>query len=72
MIEHCVSSLRKWQRDLLYKVYVTDFLKNICGSNETPRFYDLAFSDDKSQKMQEKQETAEDIISRITNNMRDM
>ncbi len=69
MIEHCISSLRTWQHDLLYKVYVTDFLRSIRGNNNTPRFYDLMFP---NKTPQDKQETAESVIERITKNLREI
>lgn len=63
----------------MYRVYVTDALKGLieiqaarCGNSvDYRRFYD--FIDEKSKNKEEKpEETAEDVIARITNNMRNM
>lgn len=81
MIEHCISAFRKQQRDLKYRVYVTDALKDLIeiqvvkggGKVDYRRFFDLI--NDKPQKQDEpeaKEETAEDVIARITDNLINM
>lgn len=74
MIEHCVSSYQKRQKELQYRVYVTDMLKNIIdintgGKADVPRFADLMEEHHDNNKPEE---TADDVIARITQNLTDM
>lgn len=81
VIDHCISTFQKRQKDVMYRVYVTDALKDLIevqvarggGSVEYRRFYD--FIKDKSKRKEEQkspEETAEDVIARITNNLKNM
>lgn len=42
VIDHCISFFKKQQKDLIYRVYITDVLRTIAGTKNVPkRFYDL-------------------------------
>ena len=75
MIEHCISSYQKSQKELQYRVYITDMLKNCfdfitSGKADVPRFYDQI---EKTPGKEEKpEETADDVIARITQSLTDM
>lgn len=64
----------------MYRIYVTDALKDLIeiqvvkggGKVDYRRFFDLINDKPKEQESEAKEETAEDIIARIKNNMIDM
>lgn len=70
VIEHCVSAFLERQKEKAYKIYITDCLYSITnmysvshGGKEFPitkRFFEIL-----EPPKQEKQETAEDVISRM-------
>ena len=81
VVEHCISTFHQKQREMMYRVYVTDALKDLIevqvarggGNIKYRRFYDfIKEKPEKEQAEEQPEETAEDIIARIKNNMIDM
>ncbi len=81
MVEHCISTFHKNQKEMMYRIYVTDALKDLIevqvakggGDIKYRRFYDfIKEKPEKEQAEEQPEETAEDIIARIKNNMIDM
>ena len=72
MIEHCVSSYQKRQKELTYRVYMTDSVKVLIeaqyGGVELPRYIDQI----EPKKQEEPEETAEMVIARITEDLKNM
>ena len=64
----------------MYRIYVTDALKDLIeiqvvrggGKVDYRRFFDLINDKPKEQESETKEETAEDVIARITNNLMNM
>ena len=50
VIEHCISSFKKYNEEMTYRVYVTDLLKALSRQESIPRYYDLVKRDDKPKK----------------------
>ena len=50
VIEHCISSFKKYNEEMTYRVYVTDLLKALSRQESIPRYYDLVKRDKKPQK----------------------
>ena len=81
IIQHFLNEVRKDNRDRLYKIYVTDMLRNIltntAGGEERyrveKRWIELAekqASENKGEKKEEKhEETEEEVIARIRNKL---
>lgn len=79
MIDHCISTFQKNQKDLIYRVYVTNALKNLIEIQtagweeniEYPRFYDLINKkpNEQQDEQEEAAETADDVIKRIKSNL---
>lgn len=74
MIDHCISAFRKDQKELNYKLYVTDALKVIAdntmrfngGSTLSRRYYDILQDMDSTNEPDEKtDEKANSIVNRM-------
>ena len=50
VIEHCISSFKKNNEEMTYRVYVTDLLRYLTGDNKIRRYYDLVKPDKAPQK----------------------
>lgn len=50
VIEHCISSFKKYNEEKTYRIYVTDLLRFMSANNEIPRYYDLIKVDNEPQK----------------------
>ena len=81
VVEHCISTFHKNQKEMMYRIYVTDALKDLIevqvtrggGDIKYRRFYDfIKEKPEKEQTEEHPEETAEDIIARIKNNMFNM
>lgn len=68
-MEHCVSSFLEIQRNKAYKIYITDCLYSIANMYSATHGVEQAitkrFAEILEPKKQEKEETADDIISRM-------
>lgn len=68
-MEHCVSSFLEIQRNKAYKIYITDCLYSIANMYSATHGGEQAitkrFAEILEPKKQEKEETADDIISRM-------
>lgn len=67
MIEHCVSSFSKSQKDLAYKIYVTNMLYRLDRryyNDIIPTFYDT-INDKKKKDDRTAEEIKQDIMTRI-------
>lgn len=71
MIEHCISSYRKRQENLLYRVYLTDGLKILVEGkrcDEFPRYLEMITPETDSEEQEKSaEEQAEEIKRRINN-----
>lgn len=75
MIEHCISVFCKNQKELQYKIYVTDALKAISentarqlidgGVVMSVRFFDLIAKKETTQEVKTGDQVAEEVISAI-------
>ena len=66
MVEYCAAKYVERQRDLLYRMYITDAIKARYDLNV--RYYDLAFPDLQQEETEEEAERkAEEIKNRIKN-----
>lgn len=73
MIKHCISLIEKETEEKNYRTYVADILWAIMQRSgmetvEVPRYAELT----EKKKEPQKQETAEDVIERISNNLLNM
>lgn len=70
MIDHCVSTIRKWREEESYKVYVTDVLRQIlvevAEQNKKDATAIQRFSDMAHPKQEKKEtRTAEEVVDGI-------
>ena len=80
IIQHFLNEVRKENRERLYKVYVTDMLKNIltntAGGEERyrveKRWIELAEKPTAEKKEEKPEETEEEVIARIRNKLSKM
>lgn len=67
VMEYCISSLRKWEKELEYRVYITDALKaiaentakNVGGTFLTKRYVDSVLPSNK------KEVTSAQVVSKM-------
>lgn len=50
VIEHCISSFKKYNEEKTYRIYVTDLLRHLSGNNSIVRYYDLITPNTEPQK----------------------
>ena len=80
IIQHFLNGVRKENRERLYKVYVTDVLRNILtntvGGEERyrveKRWIELAEKTPAEKKEEKPEETEEEVIARIRNKLSKM
>ena len=75
MIDHCISALRKRDKEEVFRIYITDVLKGIFDgyhrahgvNSDIPRYCDLA-----EKKGMEEGPDSQEIINRISDKLRNM
>ena len=70
MTDYCIASIRKYQKEMEYRAYITDMMRLILQSQQTqpldiPRYIDLV----EPQKETQPERTADEIISSISDKL---